>query len=296
MPKTEENVRQGNTRKKKNSMAKQVWYRLRKDKQAMFAGVIVILFILIAIFAPVIAPYDPYSLNPQAILNAPSAAHPFGTDELGRDVMSRLIYGSRYSLVLGFSGSIVGMVIGVIFGSIAGYYGGWVENLILRICDVWNSIPGNILTIVLSASLGAGFVQTLVALTIGSIPGKIRMLRAQILREKNEEYLEAAKAYSCSNAKIMFVHLLPNVISPLLVSFTMGIGATIMAATGLSYLGLGIQPPTPEWGAILSSGRIYIRNYPYLIMSPGIVIMVFVWSINILGDGFRDAMDPKLKT
>ena len=280
---------------KGENMLKMTWRRIRKDKTALLGGIVILLFILIAVFAPLLSPFDPYAIDKNAILKAPSSVHPFGTDQLGRDVLSRMIYGSRYSLILGFAGSVISMAVGIIIGCIAGYYGKWVENLILRICDVWSSIPGNILTIIISASLGSGFVQTMIALTIGSIPGKIRMLRAQILRERSEEYLEAAQSYNCTSAKIMFIHLLPNVISPLLVSFTMGIGATIMSAAGLSYLGLGIQPPTPEWGAMLTNARQYVSQAPFMMIFPGLMIAIVVLSINLFGDGFRDAMDPKLK-
>ncbi|MBR6381674.1 MAG: ABC transporter permease [Lachnospiraceae bacterium] len=240
--------------------------------------------------------YDPYELDPSSILQPPSVRHLCGTDDLGRDLLSRLIYGGRYSLLLGTSGAVFGLVLGCIFGCVAGYFGKWVDTLIMRTCDVMMSIPGSLLSIIISSVLGPGFVNTMLALSVGQIPGKIRMLRAQILRERGEEYLEACEAYNCSKVNIMFRHLLPNTISPLLVGFTMGIGGTIMAASGLSYLGLGVQPPTPEWGALLSAGRTYINNYPHLILFPGLIIMIFVWCVNLFGDGLRDAMDPKLKT
>lgn len=282
--------------KKRESQFSQVSKRILKDRGAMAGFVIVCLFILIAIFANVIAPYDPYEVDPAQRLQAPSSAHLFGTDELGRDLLSRLIYGSRYSLALGFSGALFGMVWGILLGSIAGYFGGVCETIILRICDIMMSIPGMLLSIIIASALDPGYINTLLALSIGEIPSKIRMLRAQILRERKEEYLEAAVSYNCSHTKIMFKHLLPNVISPLLIGFTMGIGGTIGAAAGLSYLGLGILPPTPEWGALLTAGRTYIRNYPFLITFPGIVLGLFCWAVNLFGDGLRDALDPKLKS
>ncbi|MCD7862023.1 MAG: ABC transporter permease [Lachnospiraceae bacterium] len=257
--------------------------------------IIVLIFVFIAIFTPLLAPYDPYELDATAMLEGPSLKHWMGTDELGRDVLSRMIYGSRYSLSLGVLGSSLGLVVGIILGSMAGYLGGIVETIIMRICDIMMSIPGTLMTIIVSAVLGTGFMVTVVALSIGGTFGRCRMLRGQILREKGREYLEAARAYNCGTVRIMFSHLLPNVISPLLVGFTMGIGGTITAAAGLSYIGLGIQPPTPEWGAMLTAGRDYLRKAPTLILFPGVVICIFCWCVNLFGDGLRDTMDPKLK-
>jgi peptide/nickel transport system permease protein len=183
----------------------------------------------------------------------------------------------------------------IIIGSCAGYFGGWVDNVILRACDVIQAIPGILLAIVVSAVLGPGYINTILALAIGGIPAGIRLVRAQILSIRGEEYLEAAAAVNCSPARIMFVHILPNILSPLIIGFTMGIGNTIMLAASLSFIGLGVQPPTPEWGAMLSSARNFIRNYPWQILFPGIFIFITVLSINLFGDGLRDALDPKLK-
>ncbi|MCD8106239.1 MAG: ABC transporter permease [Lachnospiraceae bacterium] len=282
-------------RRKKESQIVMIFKRILRDRGATIGLIGILFFVFVAIFAEQLAPYDPYTLDITAMLTGPSRAHWMGTDELGRDVMSRLIYGTRYSLALGVLGSLMSFACACVLGCIAGYFGKWIESLIMRICDVMMSIPGTLLTIIISAVLGSGFFVTLIALSFGGIFNQVRMLRAQILRERGQEYLEAAEAYNCKKTKIMFIHLLPNVVSPLLVNLTMGISGTINAAATLSFLGLGIQPPTPEWGAMLSGGRDYLRNCPTLILFPGLVIMIFCWCVNLFGDGLRDAMDPKLK-
>jgi ABC-type dipeptide/oligopeptide/nickel transport system permease subunit len=226
----------------------------------------------------------------------PSALHIMGTDGLGRDQFTRLLYGGRYSLGLGISASLFGALVGVILGSIAGYFGGRTETLMMRLMDIWSSLPGMLLCILISATLGKGFVNTVIALAIGGVPESARYIRAQILKERSKEYLEAAEAINCSKFSIMFRHLLPNVVQPVLVNVTMGIGMVITMAAALSYIGLGVQPPTPEWGALLSAGRSHILNYPYLIMFPGLVIAITVLAINLMGDGLRDALDPKLRS
>ena len=229
-------------------------------------------------------------------MRTPSAAHLLGTDGLGRDQLSRLLYGGRYSLSLGLSASLFGALAGVVLGSIAGYFGGKAETLIMRLMDIWSSLPGMLLCILISATLGAGFFNTVLALSIGEVPVGVRLIRGQILKERAKEYLEAAEAINCSKFSIMFRHLLPNVVQPVLVNVTMGIGMVITMAAALSYIGLGVQPPTPEWGALLSAGRLHILNYPHLIMFPGLVIAITVLSINLMGDGLRDALDPKLRS
>ena len=185
--------------------------------------------------------------------------------------------------------------VAIVLGSIAGYFGGWVDNLIMRICDVLQSIPGMLLSIIISATLGVGFVNTVIALSVGGIAGGIRMLRGQILGIRKEEYLEAAMTVNCSPARIMFRHILPNALSATIVGVTMGMGNTIMVAASLSYIGLGVQPPDPEWGAMLSSGRDVFRKYPHIMLFPGVFIFITVLCFNLFGDGLRDAMDPKLK-
>ena len=280
---------------KKKSMFLETVQRTVKAPSAKLGAILFILMVLAVIIGPSLSPYtiDQFDLlNTKA---APSAAHPFGTDSLGRDILVRLLYGGRYSLALGILTALLGSTIGVILGSIAGYFGGPVETIIMRIMDIWSSIPGMLLCILISASLGTGFVNTVLALSVGSIPGGVRMQRAQILRERSKEYLEAAESINCPKFKIMFKHLLPNVISPTIVNATMTIGMTITQAATLSYIGLGVQPPTPEWGAMLADGKAYILYYPHIIAFPGLFIAITVLSINLLGDGLRDALDPRLR-
>ena len=280
---------------RKEGIVIQTIRRLRTNSTAMFGLIVLALLILLSVFAPVIAPYHYTEMDMLQLNAAPSLKHLFGTDSLGRDILSRLIYGGRYSIFLGFSASVLSMAAAIVLGSLAGYFGGWVDNVVLRICDVVQAIPGILLSIVISAVLGPGFFNTILALAIGGISSGIRLTRAQILSVRSEEYLEAAASVNCSSMRIMFRHILPNILSPLIVGFTMGIGNTIMLASSLSFIGLGVQPPAPEWGAMLSAGRDFIRNYPWQIIFPGIFVFVTVLSINLFGDGLRDALDPKMK-
>lgn len=284
-----------NEKIKKQSQMAAVMKRLQKNKMAMAGLVIIILLILMAVFAPILAPHGYAEMDLKNMHSAPSAEHWFGTDELGRDIFSRIIYGSRYSLSLGLLSVLVSNVIGIIFGSIAGYFGGMADNLIMRFMDIIQSIPGMLLAIVISTVLGAGFTNTIIAMSIGGIPMTIRLLRASIMGIRKQEYLEAATAIDCSKVRIMVRHIFPNSYSPLLVSASMGIGNTIMQAAALSYIGLGVQPPMAEWGAMLSAARGYIRDYPHEIIFPGLCIALTVLAFNMFGDGLRDAMDPKLK-
>lgn len=280
---------------RKEGIVIQTIRRLRTNSTAMFGLIVLALLILLSVFAPVIAPYHYTEMDMLQLNAAPSLKHFFGTDSLGRDILSRLIYGGRYSIFLGISSSVLSMAAAIVLGSLAGYFGGWVDNVVLRICDVVQAIPGILLSIVISAVLGPGFFNTILALAIGGIPSGIRLTRAQILSVRSEEYLEAAASVNCSSMRIMFRHILPNILSPLIVGFTMGIGNTVMLASSLSFIGLGVQPPAPEWGAMLSAGRDFIRNYPWQIIFPGIFVFVTVLSINLFGDGLRDALDPKMK-
>lgn len=282
-------------RRKKQSNLSMIWHRLMQDKVAVAGLIVMLLLLLVSIFAPLLAPYDPFAMDLAAMKQGPSAAHWFGTDSMGRDIFSRILYGGRYSLALGFIGSVFTALIGTFFGTIIGYVGGAFDNICMRICDVWQAIPGQLLAIVISTALGPGFVNTILAMSVGGIPMSIRSTRAMCLKEREMEYLEAAQSYNCSKAKIMFKHMLPNIISPTIVGTTMSVGGTIMGAAGLSFIGLGIQPPTPEWGAMLSDARSLALLFPHMMIFPGLMIAVTVLAINLFGDGLRDAMDPKLK-
>ncbi|MCI7607128.1 MAG: ABC transporter permease [Spirochaetales bacterium] len=270
-------------------------YQLSKNKMAMIGLVILIIEIFIAIFANQIAPYGYQEIDPTALRQAPSAKHWFGTDEIGRDIFSRVVVGTRYSLSMGILATAISSVIGIVIGAIAGFAGGWTDNIIMRALDVIQSLPGMLLTIVMSAVLGSGYFNTILALSVGAIPGQARMLRANMLKQRKAEYIEAAYSINCSPARIIFKHLVPNSISANIVGMTMGVAHTIIQAASLSFIGLGIQPPTPDWGAMLSGARAFIRKSPHMVIFPGLAIAITVLAVNMLGDGIRDAMDPKLK-
>lgn len=269
--------------------------RVFETPTAKIGGILLGIIVIMCVFAPLFCKYTANDIDMTNALQGPSLQHFCGTDNLGRDQWARLLYGGRYSLALGIIGSLFAAIGGTGLGVIAGYFGGQAENLIMRFCDIWTAIPGTLLCIVVSTALGPGFFNTIVALSIGAIPNGARMTRGQILAERTKEYLEAAEAMNCSKASIMFRHLLPNVISPTIVGTTMGIGATITQAATLSYIGLGVQPPTPEWGAMLSAGKNYVTSFPHLLLFPGIAIGLATLAINLMGDGLRDALDPKLR-
>jgi peptide/nickel transport system permease protein len=280
---------------KKTSQFIETMRRLGRNKMAVAGMVIVIVYLLIAVFAPLIAPYDFAKMSFSQKNQFPSLQHLCGTDDYGRDIFSRLIYGTRYSLGLGFGAVMLGLVIGTILGCIAGFFGGWVEEIIMRLCDLMQAIPGILLAIIISAALGTGFGNTIIAIGVGRIAYNVRMVRAQFLSQRKLEYVEAAEATNCSKAKLMFVHILPNAFSPIIVGSTMGVGGMIMTAAGLSFINLGVQPPLPEWGAMMTAGRELMRDYPYQLLFPGIAMALLVLSLNLFGDALRDVLDPKLR-
>jgi peptide/nickel transport system permease protein len=282
-------------RKKKEGQLSLVMKRLSRNKVAMAGLLVTLILFALAILSPLIMPYDFAALNMKDKLQTMSLKHLCGTDEMGRDIFSRLLYGARASLLLGFLSTIISTIIGMIIGSIVGYFGGIVDTIIMRLIDILQAIPGILLAIAVSAALGTGFGNTIIALAIGGIPMTVRLLRGSIMKVRRMEYLEAAQIINCSVPRTIIKHILPNSISPIIVSVTMGIGNTILMAASLSYIGLGIQPPTPEWGAMLSAARTYMRDYPHMVLFPGIAIGLIVLSLNMLGDGLRDALDPKLK-
>jgi peptide/nickel transport system permease protein len=269
--------------------------RLSQNSSAVIGFVVAVLLALTAIFAPLIAP-SPYAKQDLSHTRAaPSVQHIFGTDELGRDIFSRVVWGSRFSLSVGVLAVLLGTAVGMVFGAFAGYFGGVVDDIIMRLIDILQSIPGILLAITISVVLGPGLINTLLALSVGGIPMACRLLRASILGIRHQEYLEAAVSINASTARIILKHVLPNSFSPLLVSSTMSIGNVIMMGAMLSFIGLGVQPPTPEWGSMISGGRSLIRSCPWMVTFPGIFIMLTVLALNLFGDGLRDALDPKLK-
>jgi peptide/nickel transport system permease protein len=270
--------------------------RFVKNKLAIAGVIILTLVVLMAICAPLLATHDYTKIDPTSANQFPSANHILGTDRYGRDLWSRLVYGARYSLMIGICAQALSVFFGIILGSFAGYFGGVVDNVILRCCDVFQAIPATLLAIVISQALGSGFIQTTFALAVGSTPMSVRMLRASMLSVREQEFVEAAKAIDCSSLRIMFYHVLPNSLSPIIITTSMGVGRMIMESSGLSYLGLGIQEPAAEWGAMLSLAKDTMRYYPYQVIVPGIAIALVILAFNLMGDGLRDALDPKLRS
>ncbi|WP_200773741.1 nickel transporter permease [Tepidimicrobium xylanilyticum] len=272
-----------------------VWMRLKKNRLAIIGLVILVILILVAIFANIIAPYGYDEQDLQNTFQTPSLKHLFGTDEFGRDIFSRIIYGSRISLQVGVIAVGIAVVVGGFLGAVAGYFSGKVDNVIMRIMDILLSIPQMLLAISIVAALGNSLINLMIAVGVSSIPQYARIVRASVISIKNQEFVESAKATGSSDLRIIFKHVIPNCLAPVIVQATLGIGLAILTAAGLSFIGLGIKPPTPEWGAMLSGGRMYIRNYPHLTLFPGIAIVITIFAFNVLGDGLRDALDPKLK-
>jgi peptide/nickel transport system permease protein len=282
-------------RQRKQSLFGETWHRLKKNKVAIVCLFIILAIVIIAILAPVIAPY-PYAQQDYTQTYAPpSAEHLLGTDQLGRDILSRLIYGAGQSLQLGVISTAIASVIGILIGAIAGYYGGWTDNLTMRFFDIYQSIPMFLLCITLAAVMGPSLTNATLAIGISMIPGPARMMRASILSIREMEYVEAAKAINDGSARIIRKYIIPNAIAPIIVFITMNIGMNILAGSALSFIGLGAQPPIPEWGCMVSDARNIMRDHGTLALYPGICIMITVLAFNLLGDGLRDALDPRLK-
>lgn len=280
---------------KRPNAALEFFGRMTKAFSAKLGVILFVIVALICLIGPFFSPYDVNGIDLVNMFKGPSSVHLLGCDEMGRDIFTRLMYGGRYSLALGLCASLFGALVGVIIGSVAGFFGGKIETVLMRLMDVWAALPGMLLCILVSNVMGSGFFATVLALTVGGIPGTVRMIRGQILTERSKEYIEAAQSINCSSISIMFRHLLPNVIQPVIVTTTMGIGSTMIMAASLSYIGLGVQPPNPEWGAMLAAGKTQIRTYPHMLLVPGIAIALTVFAINLMGDGIRDALDPKLR-
>ena len=285
----------GKTREKRRSPWWEVWRRLRRNKAALVGMTVVVLLVVVAVLAPVLAPYNPNQTNMTQRLKAPSSAHPLGTDNFGRDMLSRVIYGSRISLYVGFVAVGIGAIFGGILGAICGYYGGRLDNFIMRCMDVLLAIPQIILAIAIVGALGTSLLNLMIAVGISQLPRYARVVRASALTVRGQEFVEAAKAVGASDARIIVENILPNCMAPIIVQSTLGVAQAILSAAALSFLGLGIQPPTAEWGSMLSSGRQFLRQAPYLTFFPGLAISIVVLALNIFGDGLRDSLDPKLR-
>lgn len=277
--------------------SKQIWRQYKKNKGAVIGLCILCAFIVIAIAASFIWDYkkDITGMNIRQRLIKPCLEHLFGTDHMGRDVMARVFYGTRYSLLIGFGSTAISTVFGILFGSIAGYYGGKIENVTMRIVELLLMIPNMLLTIVIVTAFGINLGNLLLAQGLATIPHFTRNARAAIMTVRDNEYIEAARAMGVSDFKIIIKHVIPNALSPILVQVTTRVGGCIVGAAGFSFLGLGVPIPTPEWGAMLSDARNHMREFPHLVIFPGLAILILVLAINQIGDGLRDALDPKLK-
>ena len=279
-------------------------HRLKKNRAAILGAVIVVGYILVAAFGPFLAPYDPYEMRLDQALAAPSLTHPFGFDELGRDIFSRVIYGTRISFLISVLSVGIAMIIGVTFGTLSGYFGGTIDAVGMRAVDIMMAFPEILLALAIVSALrgGAQVIGTetaisylIIAVGLYSIPQFIRISRASVMSVKENEYVEAARATGEGTRGLILQYILPNALAPIIVQATLRIGTAILTAAGLSFLGLGVQPPTPEWGSMTSYGRGYLRVAPYLATFPGLAIMLVVLGFNLFGDGLRDALDPRLR-
>jgi len=282
---------------KKRSQWLDVWRRLKRNKMAVVGLVVFLLICFAALTAPLFFDYqtDVVGIDPRNRLQSPSAEHWFGTDELGRDIFARIIWGSRMSLSIGLTAAGFALLLGGFWGAIAGFYGKMTDNIIMRVMDIFQAIPGTLLAICIAAALGQSVRNVIIALSVSFAPSFARVVRAPILTIREVEYVEAAKAIGAKPRTIIFSHILPNCLAPIIVQTTLAIAIMILITSGLSFLGLGIQPPVPEWGSMLAAARGQIRDYSYMAIFPGLAIMITILSLNLLGDGLRDALDPRLK-
>lgn len=282
---------------KKRSMAAEIWQRLLRNKMAMLGLFILIVLALAAIFADVIADYDTMVVaqNISDRLQGPSAAHWFGTDEFGRDIFARIIHGSRVSLTVGLISVSVSLIVGGSLGAFAGFYGGRVDNVIMRIMDIFLAIPSILLAITIVAALGTNLVNVMLAIGVSGIPTFARIVRAAVMGVKDQEFVESARAIGAGSVTIIFREILPNCMAPIIVQSTLSVASAILSTASLSFIGLGVQPPDPEWGAMLSSGRNFLRDAVHITLFPGLAIIITILALNLLGDGLRDALDPRLK-
>jgi peptide/nickel transport system permease protein len=271
------------------------WAKLKRNKAAMFGGILILIYLLTAILAPILYRGNPSAPNLGISLEGPSLMHPLGTDELGRSIVGRIIWGSRVSLLIALGVVSVGLFLGVPFGLISGYYGGKVDFGIQRFTDMLLAFPGFLLALALVAVLGVGLKNTVISIGISMVPIYIRLVRGCVLTVREQVYVEAARAVGTRDMSILFRHILPNVMIPITVQTSLGMGTAILFAAGLGFLGIGVQPPMPEWGAMLGSGRAYLFNAPHVATFPGVAIFFAVLSFNLLGDGLRDALDPRFR-
>ena len=289
--------RDKNAAVKRNSPAREIWRRFKKNKAAMLGLGIFSVMVLLAVFADVICDYDTQVIAQDVAnrLKAPSPDHWFGTDAYGRDIFARVVHGARISIIIGLAATVGSVCISGILGSIAGYYGGRIDNAIMRVLDTFLAIPGELLAMAIVASLGPSMTNLLIAVTIARIPPFTRVIRSSILTVIDQDYIESAIASGARDSYIIVKHILPNAMGPIIIQATMGVGRMILTAAGMSFIGMGVQPPLPEWGSMLAEGRDFMRYSPYITLFPGLAIILTSPALNLLGDGLRDALDPKLK-
>ena len=289
--------RDKNAAVKRNSPAREIWRRFKKNKAAMLGLGIFSVMVLLAVFADVICDYDTQVIAQDVAnrLKAPSPDHWFGTDAYGRDIFARVVHGARISIIIGLAATVGSVCISGILGSIAGYYGGRIDNAIMRVLDTFLAIPGELLAMAIVASLGPSMTNLLIAVTIARIPPFKRVIRSSILTVIDQDYIESAIASGARDSYIIVKHILPNAMGPIIIQATMGVGRMILTAAGMSFIGMGVQPPLPEWGSMLAEGRDFMRYSPYITLFPGLAIILTSLALNLLGDGLRDALDPKLK-
>ncbi len=274
---------------------REAWKRLKRNKIAIIGMIVLIIILLVAIFGKWIAPYDYAKYDYSNRLAKPSSEHLLGTDKFGRDIFSRIIVGAGYSLPIGLAIVIIAFLIGGLLGAVAAYYGGNVDNVIMRILDIFQSVPPMLMAIAVAAVLGSGVVNLVIAIVISSLPARARIVRAAILTVKRNDYIESARSMGASSKRLLGKYMLPNALGPILTSFTFSVATAILTISSLSYIGLGITEPAPEWGAMLSSGKELIYSHPHVLIFPGLAIMITVLALNLFGDGIRDALDPRLK-
>lgn len=282
-------------KKRKTGPWREVWRRLKHNKAAMFGLAVILILIFAAVFADFIAPYGYDDQNLKERFQTPNGQHWLGTDNFGRDIFSRIIYGAQVSLKVGLLAVGIAMLSGGALGAIAGFYGGKLDNVIMRFIDILLAIPSILLAISIVAALGPELRNVMIAVGVGSIPSYARIVRASVLSIRDQEFIEAARAVGANDTRLILKHIIPNSLAPLIVQSTIGVAGAILSAAGLGFIGLGIQPPLAEWGAMLNSGRQYIRDYPHMTAFPGLAIMITIFALNLLGDGLRDALDPRLK-
>lgn len=279
----------------KFQFALDIWQRFLRRRSAVLGLIILLAMILMSIAAPLITSSNPETQKLSQALRPPSPQFPLGTDYLGRDMIARLLYGARWSLAIGFLAVAIGLAVGVPLGALSGYYGGWIDLILQRVADILLSFPGFLLALSLVAILGVGLQNVIISVGVSAIPSFIRLVRGSVLTIRHQTYVEAARSVGVHDSRIIWLHVLPNAMAPVIVQATLNLGTAIIVAAGLGFLGLGVQSPTPEWGAMLGEGRSYIFSASYMATFPGIAIFLAVLGFNLMGDGLRDALDPRLR-